>query len=157
MEHRIYAGVRTALGCTVTRTKGPATEPLSLRLDIWNHSPTGFEWGYGGSGPAQLALAILCDALGDDEQAVDLHQSFKWAIIARLPHYEWRMTTDSVLNWVREHDQGRADVERLGREGRPQRPDDGPIDLNQKFKALPELYDRVVKEVAPRREKGGGA
>jgi len=25
---------------------------------VRNHSPDGFAWGYGGSGPAQLALAI---------------------------------------------------------------------------------------------------
>ena len=37
-------------------------EPLDPRLDLANHSPTGFEWGYGGSGPAQLALALLADA-----------------------------------------------------------------------------------------------
>jgi hypothetical protein len=30
---------------------------LELRLDLFNHSPIGFEWGYGGSGPAQLAPA----------------------------------------------------------------------------------------------------
>lgn len=29
------------------------------------HSPTGFEWGYGGSGPADTARCILLDALGD--------------------------------------------------------------------------------------------
>ena len=28
---------------------------------IWNHSATGFEWGYGGSGPSQLALALSLD------------------------------------------------------------------------------------------------
>ena len=47
-------------------------KPLDPRLDLWNHSPTGFQWGYGGSGPAQLALALLADYLGDDEQAVAL-------------------------------------------------------------------------------------
>lgn len=31
------------------------------RLDLLNHSPTGCTWGYLGSGPAQTALAILCD------------------------------------------------------------------------------------------------
>lgn len=36
---------------------------LPLRLGVRNHSPTGFSWGYNGSGPAQLALAILCDHL----------------------------------------------------------------------------------------------
>src|SRR2546426_5830744 len=40
------------------------------RLDLWNHSPTGFECGYGGSGPAQLALALLAEHLRNDEQAV---------------------------------------------------------------------------------------
>lgn len=36
-------------------------KPLSLErsLKVFNHSPSGFSWGYGGSGPAQLALAIL--------------------------------------------------------------------------------------------------
>lgn len=30
------------------------------------HSPDGFAWGYGGSGPADLARSILIDALGDE-------------------------------------------------------------------------------------------
>jgi hypothetical protein len=77
---RVYSIQRTAQGvvCTVNG------RPLSLRLDLWNHSPTGFEFGYGGSGPAQLALAILADCCGD-ELAVTFHQPFKWAVIARFP------------------------------------------------------------------------
>jgi hypothetical protein len=58
------------------------SEPLPLRLDLFNHSPTGFSWGYGGSGPAQLALALLADALGDDGLAVRLHQAFKFRVVA---------------------------------------------------------------------------
>src|SRR5947209_8602479 len=54
----------------VTVCDGQKSEPLPLRLDLFNHSPTGFSWGYGGSGPAQLALALLADALGDYEVAV---------------------------------------------------------------------------------------
>lgn len=50
-----------------------------------NHSPCGFEWGYDGSGPAQLALAILLDFLGDEEMAVKHHQAFKRQIICQLP------------------------------------------------------------------------
>ena len=41
--------------------------PLDPRPDLRNHSPTGFEWGYGGSGPAELALALLADHFDDDE------------------------------------------------------------------------------------------
>lgn len=66
---------------------------LPLRLDLVNHSPTGFSWGYGGSGPAQLALAILADyfehvagldAAAAGAEALRLHQSFKWHAIAPL-------------------------------------------------------------------------
>ncbi len=67
--------------------------PLNPRLDLWNHSPSGFEWGYGGSGPAQLALALLADHLGNDEEAVRLHQDFKHAVVAALPYQRWVFTS----------------------------------------------------------------
>ena len=35
---------------------GAKPRPLALRLNVRSHSPTGFAWGYSGSGPAQLAL-----------------------------------------------------------------------------------------------------
>jgi len=70
--------------------------PLNPRLDLWNHSPTGFEWGYGGSGPAQLALALLADHLADDDQAVRLHQSFKFAVVVKLPKTGWTLTSDQI-------------------------------------------------------------
>jgi hypothetical protein len=70
--------------------------PLSPRQDLWNHSPTGFEWGYGGSGPAQLALAILADLLEDDEAAIELHQDFKSVVISSLPQPGWTLTEEQV-------------------------------------------------------------
>ena len=45
-----------------------------------NHSD-GFNWGYGGSGPAQLALAIILELTGKP----DGYQDFKRDVIARLP------------------------------------------------------------------------
>ena len=51
---------------------------------LFNHSPDGFQWGYGGSGPAQLALAILYDVTGDGELSVRLHQDFKNDKIVQL-------------------------------------------------------------------------
>ena len=47
----------------------------------YNHSPDGFNWGYPGSGPAQLALAIMLKLTGK----LNGYQSFKWDVIARLP------------------------------------------------------------------------
>jgi uncharacterized protein DUF6166 len=66
----------------VTVCDGQKSEPLPLRLDLFNHSPTGFGWGYGGSGPAQLALALLADSLGDNDRAIRLHQDFKFKVVA---------------------------------------------------------------------------
>jgi hypothetical protein len=70
--------------------------PLNPRLDLRNHSPNGFEWGYCGSGPAQLALAILADHLANDEQALDFYQRFKWAVIAELPKRGWTLTSAQI-------------------------------------------------------------
>jgi hypothetical protein len=87
-----YLGQRTRQGVEVT-VNG---RPLKLRLDLHDHSPTGFEWGFGGSGPAQLALAILADYLGNDEQALNLYQRFKWAVIAELPRNRWALTSGDI-------------------------------------------------------------
>lgn len=65
---------------------------LNPRTDLLNHSPTGFAWGYEGSGPAQLSLALLADALGDAERALSLYQTFKRELIARIPQdIEWSL------------------------------------------------------------------
>lgn len=76
-------------------------QPLNPRLDLWNHSPDGFAWGYHGSGPAQLALAMLADFLGDDQRAVALHQPYKRRVIAQLnnmgnPLREWTITGEEI-------------------------------------------------------------
>lgn len=48
--------------------------------EIMNHSPDGFSWGYHGSGPAQLALAIVLELTGKPEG----YQEFKCRIISRI-------------------------------------------------------------------------
>lgn len=51
---------------------------------IINHSPDGFSHSYGGSGPAQLALAILLE-ICPEKIAKENYQDFKWEEIATLP------------------------------------------------------------------------
>lgn len=101
-----YCGLRTQQGCLVTRQAGTKVEPLHWRLDLWNHSPSGLEWGYHGSGPAQLALAILADALGDDDAATALYQWFKRDVVSRLAHDQWIIHADLVARWVDQHTEG---------------------------------------------------
>jgi hypothetical protein len=74
---------------------------LAPSLRLWNHSPTGFNWGYGGSGPAQLALALLLAAGVAPEHASDLHQRFKWEVIAPLPQGEPFTLDVDVAGWAR--------------------------------------------------------
>lgn len=59
-----------------------------------NHSPDGFNWGYGGSGPAQLALGICLELFGD-EAAGRIYQDFKWKLISTLPQTSF----DQTLTW----------------------------------------------------------
>jgi hypothetical protein len=58
---------------------------------VWNHSPDGFNWGYGGSGPSQLALAVLLE-LVPEEQAIKAYQDFKRDIISHLPQDDFSET-----------------------------------------------------------------
>ena len=69
---------------------------MKPRLDLYNHSPSGFEWGYGGSGPAQLALAILAHHLRDGREALRLYQRFKFAIVAGLPKRGWTLSNRDI-------------------------------------------------------------
>lgn len=81
--------------------------PLPLRLDLANKSPTGFEWGYGGSGLAQLALALCADALADDEVALAVFQRFKFRVVGGLPRdAPWSLTAGEVRRHCRELEPG---------------------------------------------------
>lgn len=70
---------------------------------VRNHSPDGFNWGYGGSGPAQLALGILLE-FTDEETARRLYQRFKFDVVARFPMGEsWRFSARTVEEWIEAH------------------------------------------------------
>lgn len=75
------------------------------------HSPSGFEFGYGGSGPADLALNILA-LFTDEKTAFRLHQDFKWQFIATMPHEGGVIKREDIVNWLRERDAGRVVIER---------------------------------------------
>lgn len=68
-------------------------------IKLVNHSPTGFCWGYAGSGPAQLALAILLDVTANKLIALDHYQDFKWAFVARWGD-SFSITDSEVFEWL---------------------------------------------------------
>jgi hypothetical protein len=74
--------------------------PLPLRLDLRDHSPTGFAWGYSGSGPSQLALAMLAYVVGD-ELAEALYFEFRNNVIASMDQNRgWILESDQIVDWV---------------------------------------------------------
>ena len=62
------------------------------------HSPDGFEWGYPGSGPADLARSILADVLGWIPDPA-LYQAFKFDHVASWDD-EWSITEDEIRAWL---------------------------------------------------------
>ncbi len=67
---------------------------------IVNHSPDGFNWGYGGSGPSQLALAIML-YLTSEANALELYQDYKSEIIAPLSgDKDFQISKRSTLEWI---------------------------------------------------------
>lgn len=88
---KTYRGDRTIDGITVT-VDGAA---LPAREDLASLSREGFEWSYEGAAPAQLALALLADHLGDDRRALELHDGFMREVVANFAN-EWEMTSADI-------------------------------------------------------------
>lgn len=72
---------------------------LAKSQKVWNHSPDGFSWSYMGSGPAQLALALLLEAT-DENESMRFHQGFKFDIIASLSSSDFEMPAEHVYEWL---------------------------------------------------------
>lgn len=145
MIEKLYAGRRHPDGsATVLVTTFNADglvrriARLEPRLDLANHSPTGLEWGFGGSGPAQLALAMLADFFADieavmlhspnrdhlmpsahaksasDRAALDLYQAFRHDVIAAIRAQQWEIRSVQVAKWVREQSYQSAALQPAG-------------------------------------------
>ena len=111
-EKRIYRGFRDTIAGTGTQVliyeKGDESRsaddivrlPLKPSLKVSNHSPTGFEWGYRGSGPAQLALALLLEV--DASLARRYYQRFKEEFVANFDYAKWEITHTEIENWIKE-------------------------------------------------------
>src|SRR6185503_6025024 len=86
---------------------GSTRRSLPLRLDIKNHSATGFAWGYAGSGPAQLALALLMDSTGDSELAQTHYQDFKSEVVSQWADC-WTISAKEIRDFVARQQSGNA-------------------------------------------------
>lgn len=88
---KVYRGERTIDGIAVTVDGRPLDEARLVRTFTRN----GFEWGYEGAEPMQLALAILADHCGDPQRALAGCAAFMRAVAANLGN-DWEMTSGDV-------------------------------------------------------------
>jgi len=88
---KLYAGVRTIDGLTVT-VNG---EPLDEAYDVKRFTKWGFEWTYVGAEPSQLALAILVDYLSDGAKAIENCDKFMRDVVANMNN-DWTLTSDEI-------------------------------------------------------------
>jgi len=99
-----YFGTNTGPGPQQVKIKHSNGNITFLKQKLVWHSD-GFQWGYGGSGPADLALNMLYDYLLRTHRknaksiAVDLHQSFKSDFIARQGK-ELSIAGDEIEKWL---------------------------------------------------------
>lgn len=93
---KTYHGINTGIGGQkITVFEGTKTYSLP---HIYRHSPDGFQWGYGGSGPADTALSILTDCVGE-AKANKYYQDFKNAFIAGAIN-ELEIKEELILAWL---------------------------------------------------------
>lgn len=99
-DTRAYHGLRLDNGrCVVTCPDGALLE-LAPSLALIRHSRTGWEWGYLGSGPAQLALALLLDHLGNAHAAIHWHQAFKHDFVSTWRRDSWVLPVEDLRRWI---------------------------------------------------------
>ena len=99
-----YAGIRLEDGVEVVKIVNGRQSPLP---HLVHHSLSGFEWGYGGNGPADLARSIVGDVLGTTTPDPAIYQAFKWDFVAKWGS-QWEISLEEVKNWLK----GRMNQER---------------------------------------------
>ena len=102
----IYVGYRRRGRAIVEKQSDQQQLTPDRSLKLADHSPSGFEWGYRGSGPAQLALALLLDYTDDEDVALAEYMAFKDEVVSRLecsgPEQRWRLTGHEIDAALRE-------------------------------------------------------
>jgi len=98
---RKYLGHRFAAGDTLVEvvTEGGQRKMLDPRYDL-KQLHVGYDWGSTSDGAAQLAIALLADAMGG-AVALELYQKFVWQKFTWLTARQWQMDSDQIKRWAR--------------------------------------------------------
>ena len=98
--YHFYRAASVGPAHVTVSVNGEGQGNLDPRHDIRSHSPDGFQWGFGGSGPAQLALALCCHVLEDDDRAQRIYQRFKRRVLVAERRDAWSMTWGEIVEAI---------------------------------------------------------
>ena len=88
---------------------GETTElPLWSSQKLSFHSPE-FNYGYSGSGPSQLSLALLLDATTVPETALSFYQYFKDDMVSKWGD-KWAISRSEILLWIAKEQKRQIEV-----------------------------------------------
>ncbi len=121
---RCFHGIRPKGKKPVVTVSSGGDNPSRVPLEqVVCHSPGGFEWGYGGSGPADLALSMATLVIGKERDEVEIglgkksakvgarawavHQYIKTKVIAVLRSDEFRIPLPQIERLIAEFERSR--------------------------------------------------
>lgn len=104
-------------------------EVLDPRLDLFNYSRVGLDWGYVGSGALQLSFAILVRVAGEIE-AKGYRTQFSKEVVSKFEP-NWEMTSKAVKKWLSKA-KGENDHEDHDLYNGPQQPANNQINVVKK-------------------------
>jgi Family of unknown function (DUF6166) len=100
---RTYRGVNQGTSDHVVTVEDDDAGELCLLAHRMRHSPSGFSWGYAGSGPADLARSIMWEHLGAEPHPA-CYQAFKFSFVAGWPQGgDWQITDEEIEVWLDEY------------------------------------------------------
>lgn len=99
---KTYFGIRTTDDVTNKRVFVRLSNGREYDLPhVVRHGPTGFEWGYGSLGGADLALSLLTDAFGE-EVAEANYESLRLKEIMLFPYEAWTLTEEDLRKFMKD-------------------------------------------------------
>lgn len=123
----LFRGKRDATTCTVTVVRNvddagsESTEEITLDYMAGRfpeelgdkdkrYSPSGYEWGYAGSGPHELARALLAEHMGEVPDRTMYHD-FCAEVVNAMGKPSWSITRGFMRSWVHQYRLGTLAVD----------------------------------------------
>lgn len=104
-NNHVFKGHKTLLGSKYV-TYGELELPS--RSEIYSASKDGFDWGYVGSGPMQLAFAMLYQ-LSDENFSKKHASEFANDVVKKLNSRDWLLSASDVVAWIEKRQESQTE------------------------------------------------